>query len=345
MAGVPASQDLAMSMLASELMGLGSYIPGAAGIARSENLKDMAFNTTATGLANQVNFSRLPGVAAMDMALAAPVSAFNQDQRSKLLDVAVPGANKAIQEGMERGQTYASGKLLKTAEDRAYEMIGRSASADAAAARGFGDNSVFSRKTSDLLSAERRLELSQMGDSMTNNWLRTGVSTAFEQPVRVNPINASQTFTGLTPSLSTAGSQVQVNPSVSPAQLTANMLSTLGGFNTLGPDAVLSAQLNQSGNNASLLANRNNTIFGGDLQAQGANQAMQYDQMQTQISGNIANQMNIEAAAQNALNSQSAMTAALIAWQFQQAALQSAQNSNMIGGLFQLGTSAALGFL
>jgi hypothetical protein len=340
MAGVPVAQDMTLSMLANELMGLGSYVPGAAGIARSESLKDMGFNAAATGMANQINFSRLPQVSAVDMALMGPVNQFNQNQRTSLINQAVPGASKSIQEGMQRGSEYAQGKLLKTAEDRAYEMIGRSASADANAARGFGDNSVFGRQTSDMLSAERRLNLSQMGDTMVNNWLRTGASTVFEQPVKVNPLTASQSFSALSPSLSNAGSQVQVNPSVSPAQMSTNFLSSLMGLNTISPDAAISAQLNQSGNNASLLANRNNTIFSGDLQAQGANQAMQYDQMQTQISGNIANQMNIEAAAQNSLNSQSAMMAALLAWQFQQAALGQAQQNNMLGGLFQLGATA-----
>ena len=55
---------------------------------------------------------------------------------------AIPGVQDTFRRQRERAETLAQGNLLTTAQDRAFELASRSASADGNVARGFGD--VFS---------------------------------------------------------------------------------------------------------------------------------------------------------------------------------------------------------
>lgn len=330
MAGVPLSQDLTMGLLASELMGLNAYVPAAAALTRNQLQQDQSFNFSRAAEANLQNMSMLPAINQADQAFLAASNDFNQRERIKNLEASTPGAMDAIQEGMGRGREMAKGRLLSTAEDRAYEMLARSAAADSNQMRGFGDDSTFGKRASEMLSAEQRLGLMSQGDSMTDRWLKTGASVAMDQPVKQNPLAARDVFQGVTPQVSGIGGQIRATPSISPASTTASFLNTLGAFNTIDPNTALNSQLSQNSNNAAMLYNRNNALFGTDYNAQAANQALQYDQMLTQISGGIANQRGKEAAAQNALNSQAAYNQMLLMWMIANNAARGKQQTDSI---------------
>lgn len=120
----------------------------------------------------------------LQQGLVGSENAFNQQQRLSNVNTAMPGLQGVLDQKQQIGQTLASGKLLSSAEDRAYELAARSASADGNFTRGFGDNSVFGRTTSDLLSAQQRLGLTQAGEGMLNDWITQGSSILIDNPLK-----------------------------------------------------------------------------------------------------------------------------------------------------------------
>ena len=63
-------------------------------------------------------------------------NAFNQQERLKAAETAIPGVTDMLRGELKNAQTLASGRLLKDSEDRALEQVARSAGADAAWTRG-----------------------------------------------------------------------------------------------------------------------------------------------------------------------------------------------------------------
>lgn len=362
-AGLNLAQDNAFKMLGTELSGNAMFIPGMAAIIRSQLSQDNAYNLNSildanavnrgiVAQANENNINQLGQINSIDRSLLSLSNQFNQDQRLKNIESAIPGFRKAILRGIDRGETYASGRLLDDAQDRAFEVASRSAAADISANRGFGDDSVFGRTTSELLSAEKRLGVSQMGDQMSRAWLQAGYSSLFDQPVKQTPLQARDVFQRenpfqYTPQLSQVGSRINPMPSISGSQLMSSQAGVLGQLNTIDPTTALNSQTLQNTGNAQLLAQRNSQIAGLDFNAQQINSGRQYDQQLTQISGGIADQRYRENAAQGFLNSEAAfqqMQQALqMFMQYLSQAQQSQQTGDIFSGITQLLSQFGLG--
>lgn len=154
---------------------------------------------------------------------------FNQQQRLQAVEAALPGARQITLDALGRAQTLASGRLLSSIDDRAFETVSRNTSADSTFLRGFGDDSVFGRKTSDIISAKERLQLSMMGEGLLQSWLQQGNAMFVDQPIK-----------------SDIGSQIPLLPVNEPAAA-LGIASFLGGANmlpvTAQPEADLKTQM------------------------------------------------------------------------------------------------------
>lgn len=176
---------------------------------------------------------------------------FNQAQRLQAVDFAMPDLRSSLDAKKGRADTYASGRLLSSAEDRAYEVAARSASADGSFTRGFGDDSVFGRRTSDVLSAQQRLGISQMGEGLVNDWISQGSSLLIDSPLKTSisqglpstpPIlpsqQASQQQTNLT-NLTTVPLQFGISSEINQQEFGTNLeqgTRTFNASNTFAKD-------------------------------------------------------------------------------------------------------------
>lgn len=154
---------------------------------------------------------------------------FNQEQLLQANEYGVPGGRKSVLDALKRANTYAQGRLINTIEDRAFETVSRSMAADSTFLRGYGDDSTFGRKTSELLSAKDRLNLAMQGEGLLQGWLQTANQMFVDQPIKSN-----------------VGSQVPAIPVNEPAAATG-IANYLGGFNmlpaTAQPEADLRTQM------------------------------------------------------------------------------------------------------
>lgn len=161
--------------------------------------------------------------------LVAGENAFNQAQRLQAVDFAMPDLRSTLDRKRGRAETYASGRLLSSAEDRAYELAAKSASADSSAVRGFGDDSVFGRRTSDILSAQQRLGISQMGEGMLNDWITQGSSILIDQPLK-----------------SSISQRLPSTPPILPSQQAAQQQNNLTNLTTVPLQFGISSEINQN---------------------------------------------------------------------------------------------------
>jgi len=169
------SKELALDAVDTELQALTKYVPQSAAIKREQTAQD---NT------------------------------FNQAERTRQVNTAVPDVVKDINQQAEDARAYARGEVPNDVVDRALELGVRSAAADVAATSGFGVRSSAARKTSDLMSAEKRIGLSQYGNQLLSSNMQA------RQELFLAPT-----------SYSNAGQQVNVMPSLSGSQLQQQNLS------------------------------------------------------------------------------------------------------------------------
>lgn len=155
-------------------------------------------------------------------------NAFNQAQRLKAVDFAMPDLRSSLDAKKKRGDTYASGRLLGSAEDRAYELAAKSASADGSAVRGFGDDSVFGKRTSDVLTAQQRLGVSQMGEGILNDWVTQGSSILIDTPLK-----------------SSISQRLPSTPQILSSQHASQQQSALSKLGTIDPQFGISTEVNQ----------------------------------------------------------------------------------------------------
>lgn len=190
------AKNLALDSLNTELSSLQNYTPAAAALKRNE-----------TSVDNQ----------------------FNQSQRSAQIASTLPGVTDQLNSQADRAQSYANGKIPDAVANASLELGVRSAAADNSAAGGFGATSSVARKSSDLLSAEKRVQLSQYGDqSLSSN------------------INQKAGLELASTEYSNAGSQINVNPPVSASQLISNNLNTINGLTTISPTTGLQSTTQQN---------------------------------------------------------------------------------------------------
>lgn len=189
------SRDLSLKELDTELQSLKAFVPQASILKRNE-----------TALDNQ----------------------FNQAMRSAQVNAVLPNAAGDLEGQRLRASAFAEGRIPDAVANQAFETGIRSNAADAATFGGFGASSSVARKSSDLMSAQARVQLSQYGDQLLTNNLGT-TANLFLAPTEY----------------SNAGGQINVNPSVSASQLIDRNLSQINQLTTLNPATALSSQIQQ----------------------------------------------------------------------------------------------------
>ncbi len=154
---------------------------------------------------------------------------FNQAERTRQVDAAMPGAREDLELMSSNARAMASGRLPSSIDDRALELGMRSDAADLANMSGFGARSSVARKTSDLMSAERRLDISKYGNQLIDAATRT------KADVLMAPT-----------SYSAAGQNIQVMPTQSAGQLTTAITGELNARTLISPDTTFSSDIGQS---------------------------------------------------------------------------------------------------
>lgn len=234
----------ALELTQLEFDGLESFNRQARALQQEGIAEENLFNQGEVSLANEFNRSEIPAANLFNQEQIADANAFNQDQRLTQLEKALPGAADTINRQIERGSTLAEGRFVTDAEDRAFEVAARSASADGTIARGFGDDSVFGKRASELLSAEQRLQLSQSGEQTLNRFLTLGANLSFDQPIKQNPVlNQPLEFQ---PQQARTSQDVRGAPSVPTSTLAVGEKSELNQLSTISPVQAISFDINQN---------------------------------------------------------------------------------------------------
>lgn len=241
-------QQNAFTLNDTELAGLRQFNLPAQALSQESTARDNAFNRTQITDANDFNRSQLPEANQFNRGQIDEANQFNQDQKLSALERGLPGARQSILDNLDRANTFAGGNLLSTAEDRAFELAARSLSADGNVAGGFGDDSVFGRRQSDLLSASQRLDLSFRGQSAAQQWLQVGAQLTVDQPLKQNPL--LQEPLQQQPLQSTTSQDIRGVPSVNTASRAVEQQGALTGLNTIDPGAALNARVQQDQFNA-----------------------------------------------------------------------------------------------
>lgn len=279
-----------------------------------------ALDTEFAGLASYAAKSTL-----LKMGATAADNLFNQAQRTQQVNAAVPDVVADLNQQAADARTYARGDVPNEVVNRGLELGVRSAAADIAATSGFGVDSSAARKTSDLMSARERINLSFQGNNMLSQ----------------NAAQRTQLFLAPT-EYSNAGAQLNVNPSLSASQLQQSNFGQINQAVTVPGSQAFSSSIQQS-------------QFLTNLQQQtqqfNATNTLQNDQFNAGNLNNFAlsyfNYLNsyvnsVAGAAQTSANTE-------IALDQQQKAIDAAnkvkgqtQTANTIGGIVQTGVQAGL---
>lgn len=189
--------------------------------------KNFALNTLDTELRGLQGF--VPAASALKRRETALDNTFNQAERTRQIDSTLPEVRGQLNEQGARAEAFASGRAPDSVTDRALELGVRSAAADNANAGGFGASSSVARKTSDLMSAEDRIRLSQYGDQLlTGN------------------INQKSSLLLAPTEYSDAGSQIRVTPEVGAGQLTSQNFQEVNQNTLISPTNALSSTVQQN---------------------------------------------------------------------------------------------------
>lgn len=298
-------QQLGLRELDTELQGLQHFAPAAAALKRSETAID---------------------------------NLFNQYMRTSQLDQAMPGARSSLANQKARAEQYASGRLPDSLMDSAMELNTRSRAADAAAAGGFGAKSSVARKASDLMSAEQRLQVAAMGESLLGSNLQ--MSAALEMA----PTEYSD-----------AGNQIRVMPEVGAGRLAAAAYGEANQYATVPVGTALGSEIQQQEYRTSQEQQLN------EFNASGAAQTSQFNSsgglQASTFNAGTANQFALDkfgyqvsyagavtGAQQTDLNTRLGITQQQQAMDMYSSALASGQRSQMVSGIMQgmggLGTMA-----
>lgn len=286
------SKDLALSELDTELKGMQNFVPAAAALKRQE-----------VSLDNQ----------------------FNQAERLKQVNSALPNAQGDLADQATRARTLASGRLPSSIEDRALEVGVRSEAADLASGGGFGVSSSAARKTSDLLSANQRLDLSKYGDQLLSQNINQSASL-FLAPTEY----------------SNAGQQINVNPSVSASQLTANNLGQVNAATLVSPGQALSTEVQQNQFTTGLEQQTRQFNAGNQLNVDQFNANAKNTFALDKFGYLVSYANSLAGASQVNTNTNVALQQQALAQQIAQEIQSQAQHNQTIGSIFQ-GISSIFG--
>lgn len=168
------------------------------------------------------------GISGTQKELVADENTFNQQQRLDAAEVAIPGVQQDLADQRDRAKTLAGGRLLSDAEDRAFELTARSTSADGSAVRGFGDDSVVGRRASDILSAQQRLGITQIGEGLLSSSINQAAGILMDQPLKAN-----------------ISQRLPAQPNAPLASLVQGQQGQLNQLSTISPGQALSTTVQQ----------------------------------------------------------------------------------------------------
>lgn len=279
------SQNMALGQLDTELKGLTGYAPAASALKRQETAVD---------------------------------NAFNQQQRTQQLQTAAPEIIGDLNAQAGRVRTYAEGGVPDSIGNKAFELGIRSRSADLASTGGFGTQSSIARKTSDLMSADRRIQLSQYGDQLL------GQNVQLKNQLLLAPTEYSN-----------AGNQINVMPSVSGSQLALQNQQEVNRNTILDPATALGQTVNQEQFKSNLVQdtskfNASNTLNKDMFNATNANNFAL-----TKFNYDVGYAGTVAGAAQTAANTQLALQQQQAAQQTFNDYLKQTQGANQIGAITQ----------
>jgi hypothetical protein len=189
--------------------------------------KQFGLETLNTELEGLQSF--VPEASALKRQTIAEDNIFNQAERTAQLQSAIPDVLADQDQQAADFRTYASGRAPDSITDAALELGVRSNAADIAAASGFGSTGIAGRKLSDLMSAERRIQLSQYGNEALSN------NAAQRAQLRLAPT-----------SYSNAGEQVSAMPSVSAGQVQLQQAEQLNRATVVDTNTAFNSSINQS---------------------------------------------------------------------------------------------------
>lgn len=211
-------------------------------------------------------------------------NAFNQQEKLKAAETAIPGVTDMLRGELKNAQTLASGRLLTNSEDRALEQVARSAGADAAWTRGLGDDSLVGQTLSDQLSVNQRQQIMAQGQSYLTQALANATNVLMDSPQKA-----------------TMGSQIPAQPRQSIGELAMAEQQLLNQYTTMSPESALNAYINQRQAQAQL--DYNTKATNANLQEaytqRGIDIAASNIQAMNNFNQNVINDTNATKAANN----------------------------------------------
>lgn len=279
-----------------------------------EQSKNMGLDALNTELKGLQGFA--PAAAALQRSLTSQDNIFNQQQRTQQIDQTLPGVRGQLESQGQRAETFAGGKLGSAIEDRAYEVSARSRAADLASSGGFGAESSAARKTSDLMSAEQRLNLSKYGDQL----LGQNIST------KANLLLAPTEYAN-------AGSQIKVTPTMDAASRANQYLSELNQNTLLSPAQGLTSQIQQDQFDTSLKQRNREFNASNRLQLSMFNSQIMNQFALAKFGYNVGYAGTVAGAAQTNANTMVEIDQANAARDTFNEAKEDTQDNNAIGGI------------
>lgn len=276
--------------------------------------KDLALDTLDTELAALKGF--VPAASALKRNETSVDNLFNQYERTRQIDSTLPGVRQDLESQASRANTYASGKVPSSIEDRALEVSTRSRAADTNAAGGFGASSSAAQKASDLMSVEQRINLSKYGDELL------GKNITQKQNLLLAPTEYSD-----------AGNQVRVNPTVSPSQLISQELQTLNQNTLLSPNEALNSQTQQQQFKTNLTQQTNQFNASNQLQNSQFNAGTSNNFALTKFGYDVSYAGAVAGANQTSINTQQQLDLMKQYQDIFQQFQKQAQNANQIGAV------------
>lgn len=154
---------------------------------------------------------------------------FNQAQRTAQINATDPNLVTDLNTVASNARAFAEGRLPDSIQDRALELGLRSSAADSASFGGFGVKSSASGKLSDLISADKRYEISKYGNELL------GKSATQRADLLLAPTEYSKT-----------GDEIKVMPSKSAADQTSSFFTDINKQTLLDPATAFTSAINQS---------------------------------------------------------------------------------------------------
>lgn len=287
-----------------------------------EQSKNMGLDALNTELKGLQGFA--PAAAALQRGLTSEDNVFNQQQRTNQIEGTLPGVRGQLNAQGARAETYAGGNLPSSIDDRAYEVSARSKAADLASAGGFGAGSSAARKTSDLMSAEQRLNLSKYGDQLLGQNIGAKASLLLAPTEYAN-----------------AGSQIKVTPSVDAASRGSQFLSEINQGTLLSPGAAFQGNIQQNQFITSLESNTRQFNAANQLQNSQFNAKNQNDFALAKFGYDVGYAGSVAGAYQTNANTVAEIAQQNKAMDIYESNKRDTQTSNTIGAITGAITSIA----